>query len=409
MKRVISAAVIAAMLILAGCLVYFGLSGEPNSSGEAPPATPSIELPKLPEETEQYEDTVATLCVAGDIVMHMPITNEAYNASSNTYDYTYLFEQVRPYFEKADYAVACLETTFNGPPYSGYPQFCAPDELAFGLKSVGFDMLSTVGNHSLDTYYNGLVRTLDVLDKAGLEHVGTYRTQQERDTVHIADVGGIKIAFLGYTYGTNGLPLGEHSYAVSVYNKDYMTDGADVDYDMMRADLERAKALKPDAIAVYMHWGQEYSTSPSDQQKEVANFLFENGATLVLGGHVHVPQPMELRELPDGRTGFLCYCLGNFISNQHDDFTNLTAAVNLELTKDGKTGAVNVSGCEYIPMYMLHPDASNAKRYALLDIHKTMQDFQNGDTSLIGENVYQRLQKGLDDLHRIIYPTETLK
>ena len=113
-----------------------------------------------------------------------------------------------------------------------------------------------------------------------------------------------------------------------------------------------------DAIAVFMHWGQEYATSPSAQQRELADFLFENGATLVLGGHVHVPQPMELRELPDGRTGFLCYCLGNLISNQHDRYTNLTAAVSLELTKDSETGAVTVSDAEYVPMYMLHPDAS---------------------------------------------------
>lgn len=386
-----------------GALVFFGVQQE-EPQAAAPPPAPEIAEPVEPVA----QDTVATLCVAGDLVIHMPIINEAYDSVSGQHDFTYLFEQVRPYYEQADYAVACLETTFNGPPYSGYPQFCAPDKLAHDLKTVGFDLLSTVGNHSLDTWHDGLVRTLDVLDEAGMDHVGTYRTQEESDTVKVVDVGGIRLAMLGYTYGTNGLPLGEHPYSVNVYTTDYLTNYSQVDYDRIAADLARAKQTDADAIAVFMHWGQEYSRTPSDQQRELADFLFENGATLVLGGHVHVPQPMELRQLPDGRTGYLCYCLGNFISNQHDPYTNLTAAVNLELTKDGETGEVTVSACEYIPMYMLHPDASNEGCYRLLDIKRTMQDYENGDTSIIGETGYQNLKQGLADLHTIFGTEETL-
>lgn len=403
LRRAVGWMAVFVLLLSVGTLVIGGMREEPQTIEPEPHTMQPIEKPAPPP------DTVATLCVAGDLVIHMPIIQDAYNSAAGTYDFTYLFEQVRPYYEKADYAVACLETTFNGPPYSGYPQFCAPDALAHNLKTVGFDLLSTVGNHSLDTWHKGLVRTLDVLDAAGLEHVGTHRTQEERETIKVIDVGGIRLAMLGYTYGTNGLPLGEHPYSVNVYTTDYMTNCSQVDYDMIAADLERAKQTGADAIAVYMHWGQEYSRTPSDQQKELADFLFENGATLVLGGHVHVPQPMELRTLPDGRTGFLCYCLGNFISNQHDPYTNLTAAVNLELTKDAETGEVSVSGCEYIPMYMLHPDASNEGRYRLLDIKKTMEAYENGDRSIIGENGYQNLKQGLTDLRTIFGTPETLR
>ncbi|MDY3618667.1 CapA family protein [Agathobaculum sp.] len=406
-NRIIAGVVTLTLVAATAAVVVLGVrhaSSESDPPAEMPPAQ------GLRPPSSEQSDTVATLCVAGDIVAHMPLVNEALSVGGgNDYDFTYLFEQARPYYEAADYTTACLETTFNGPPYSGFPQFCAPDALARDLKAVGFDLLSTVGNHSLDTYYDGLARTLDVLEQNGLDHVGTYRTQQERDTVKIVDIGGIKTAFLGYTYGTNGLPLGEHPYAVNVYATDYMEDSTEVDYEMIRRDLEAAKAQKPDCIAVYMHWGQEYSTTPSEQQTALADFLFENGATLVLGGHVHVPQPMELRALPDGRTGFLCYCLGNLISNQHDPYTNLTAAVNIELTKDGKTGAVTVSGCEYIPMYMMHADASNENRYRLLDIHKTMQAYENGDQSIIGPNNYENLKKGLNDLHAIMSPDEKLK
>ena len=164
-----------------------------------------------------------------------------------------------------------------------------------------------------------------------------------------------------------------------------------------------------DAIAVFMHWGQEYATSPSAQQRELADFLFENGATLVLGGHVHVPQPMELRELPYGRTGFLCYCLGNLISNQHDRYTNLTAAVSLELTKDGETGAVTVSDAEYVPRYMLHPDASAGGRYHLLDLNRSIADCESGDHTVVPAAVLPALRQGLADAHSIFGAEEELQ
>ncbi|RHV73754.1 hypothetical protein DXB06_09265 [Butyricicoccus sp. OF13-6] len=163
-----------------------------------------------------------------------------------------------------------------------------------------------------------------------------------------------------------------------------------------------------DAIAVYVHWGNEYHTEPSEQQEQLADYLFAHGATLVLGGHAHVPQPMELRTLPDGRTGYLCYCLGNLISNQFDPYTNLTAAVTLTLTRSGETGQVTVSGAEYAPMFMLHASDSNEGRYRLLDIRKSMQDFEQGDTSVVNRSVYDRMKQGRSDLHRIFGTDEVL-
>ena len=188
-----------------------------------------------------------------------------------------------------------------------------------------------------------------------------------------------------------------------------MTNCGVIDYELLKSDLARARQTDADAIAVFMHWGQEYATSPSAQQRELADFLFENGATLVLGGHVHVPQPMELRELPDGRTGFLCYCLGNLISNQHDRYTNLTAAVSLELTKDGETGAVTVSDAEYVPMYMLHPDASADGRYHLLDLNRSIADCESGDHTVVPAAVLPALKQGLADAHSIFGPQEELQ
>ena len=200
----------------------------------------------------------------------------------------------------------------------------------------------------------------------------------------------------------------EHPYCVSVYTSDYMTDCSAVDYDLIQSDLDKAGQSGADAIAVYVHWGNEYHTEPSEQQEQLADYLFAHGATLVLGGHAHVPQPMELRTLPDGRTGYLCYCLGNLISNQFDPYTNLTAAVTLTLTRSGETGQVTVSGAEYAPMFMLHASDSNEGRYRLLDIRKSMQDFEQGDTSVVNRSVYDRMKQGRSDLHRIFGTDEVL-
>ena len=282
--------------ILAGVLVVLLAGTGVLIWRNLPEDAPRLQEPEetVRQEPEVQPDTTATLCVAGDIVAHMPLVADAWNGEA--YDFTHLFADARRYYEAADYTTACLETTFNGPPYSGYPQFCAPDALASGLKTVGFHLLSTASNHSMDTGYSGLVRTLDVLDAAGLEHVGTYRTQQERDTVKIIDVGGIKLAMLAYTFSTNGLPVdSEHPYCVGVYTSDYMTDCSAVDYDLIQSDLDKAGQSGADAIAVYVHWGNEYHTEPSEQQEQLADYLFAHGATLVLGGHAHVPQPMELR------------------------------------------------------------------------------------------------------------------
>lgn len=242
---------------------------------------------------------------------------------------------------------------------------------------MGFDLLLTANNHSLDKGNSGVCRTLDVLDEVGLAHVGTSRTEEEyKNNVVVADVGGISVAFLGYTYGTNGIPLPQSApYAVNVYNNDYLTTLSDPNEEKLLDDLEAAKALGTDLVAVMIHWGVEYQTSANHFQQEMADFLFENGADLVLGGHAHVLQPMELRTIiRDGeeKQGFLCYSLGNFISAQNDPLTDTTVVVTLELTKDPVTGKTEVTDCVWQPMLMLDRE-SGPNRYELLDVYKELE------------------------------------
>ena len=249
--------------ILAGVLVVLLAGVGVLIWRNLPEDAPRLQEPEetVRQEPEVQPDTTATLCVAGDIVAHMPLVADAWNGEA--YDFTHLFADARRYLRGCGLHNGLSgDCTFNGPPYSGYPQFCAPDALASGLKTVGFHLLSTASNHSIHTWYSGLVRTLDVLDAAGLEHVGTYRTQQERDTVKIIDVGGIKLAMLAYTFSTNGLPVdSEHPYCVSVYTSDYMTDCNAVDYDLIQSDLD--KAGSPVRMRSPCMYTGETSTTPS--------------------------------------------------------------------------------------------------------------------------------------------------
>lgn len=361
------------LLLLCSCA---GNPPEEASSAEEPLPVPEQTQPDPPPPPEP---TVATLAVCGDVMSHMPITNDAWNAQENRYDYARIMVGAKAAVSRADYAVANLETTFaGGPQYSGYPAFNSPDDLAYGLRETGFDLVLTANNHSMDRGYSGLCRTLDVLDEAGLAHVGTSRTAEEQQSnCVLADVGGISVAFIGYTYGTNGIPLPKSApFAVNVFNQDYLTTLSQPDEEALLASLAQAEALSPDLIAVMIHWGVEYQTTPNAYQQQMADFLLTHGADLILGGHSHVPQPMEMRTVTgsDGttHTGFVCYSLGNFISSQNDPLTDTTAVLTLELTRDNVTGTSSVSGYSYEPMLMLDRESGAKPRYELLDVHAVL-------------------------------------
>lgn len=406
MKRQLPILLLCLALLLSACgslSAEVAVPGLSSALEESPaPVSTAFEEPPVPEEPTPPEPTIATLAVCGDAMSHMPITNDAWNGER--YDYARIMAAAKPYVEAADYAVVNLETTLSGgPPYSGYPAFNSPDDLAYDLKALGFDLCLTANNHSLDRGFSGLSRTLDVLDEAGLAHVGSSRTQEEQDhNIAVADVGGISVAFLGYTYGTNGIPLPKkHPYALNVFHTDYLTTLSQPDWDRLSADLEAARAMETDLIAVMVHWGLEYKLTQNRYQEELADFLFEHGANIILGGHSHVPQPMELRTLADGRQGFVCYSLGNFISSQTKPNTDTTAVLTLTLTRDNETGETQVTDYAYVPLYMLRRAAGASPRFELVDIHAALH---SGET---GEALRQKLSKALETCHTVFGPERT--
>lgn len=338
---------------------------------------------KSSKETVQVQtdavknDTTINMSVIGDAMCHSQIYKAAYNSTTKTYDFSNIFTQIKPYISSADIAIGNLETTFAGgsKAYSGYPCFNSPPTLAKNLSDIGIDVLTTSNNHSLDSGYSGLVNTIDELDKLGISHTGTFKSEEDSNKILIKDVNGIKFAFLAYTYGTNGIsiPSGKE-YCINLINK-----------DKLKKQLDLAKAQNPDIICVSMHWGIEYKTLPNSKQKDLADFLFQNGADIILGSHPHVLEPMEKRTvtLADGTTkdGFIIYSLGNFVSGQKDKYTKDSIILNLKLTKHSK-GNITIDSYDYTPIYMQDNGANSSTRYQIIDLKKSIESYKNGDKTI---------------------------
>ena len=280
-----------------------------------------------PQE-EAKADTLR-LVFAGDIMTHGPQIKAA-DRGHGTYDFTPSFELVRPMIERADLALANLETTFGGTPYRGYPMFSSPSSLGSALKEAGFDVLTTANNHSCDRGRYGVENTIDVLDSLGIRTTGSYRTKAERSqrTPLIIDVRGVKLAVLAYTYGTNGLPIPQPAL-VDTINLEQISD-----------DLRRADSLGADYKIVQIHWGNEYEKHPSKRQRELAIALARHGVGAVIGSHPHVVQDSDWIEEEGAKMKtFVIYSLGNFISNQTSPAaTRGGMLLSLELIRERGTG-----------------------------------------------------------------------
>jgi poly-gamma-glutamate synthesis protein (capsule biosynthesis protein) len=266
------------------------------------------------------DTTRISLLFTGDVMQHDSQIKAAYEVSSKRYDYRSCFQFVKPFLSSADLAIGNLEVTLAGPPYKGYPQFSAPDNLALTLKDAGLDVLVTANNHCLDRGRKGLERTIMMLDSLEIIHTGTFRDTVERmnDYPLLFEKNGFSFALLNYTYGTNGIPVTKPNVVNAI------------DTAVIRKDIIKAKLAAPDAIIVFMHWGAEYQSLPNKWQKDVTELCFRLGVKLVIGAHPHVLQPMEWRK---ERDQLVAYSLGNFVSGQRDRYKNGGAMLQVDLLK----------------------------------------------------------------------------
>ncbi len=287
----------------------------------------------------------ATLVFAGDAMMHQGQIDAAYR-TDGSYDFGGYFDAVAPWVSAADYAVVNLETPVAGPKYSGYPCFNAPDSYVDALTAAGFDMMLTANNHTLDRRDRGVRATIKTLDAKGVDHIGTYTDAEARAKAlpYIKDIKGFKVGFLNYTYGTNGIRISGNVVV------DY------IDRKAIDEDIRKTREAGAEILVVAIHWGDEYKLLPNAYQRSMANFLKERGVDLVIGGHPHVIQPMELapNEDNDGRNTLLVYSLGNFISNMKTTDTRGGAMVRATIKRD-VGGRAYVADAGYRLVFTVQP------------------------------------------------------
>jgi len=228
--------------------------------------------------------------------------------------------------------------------YKGYPNFNTPDDYLDALKAVGFDFLSTANNHSLDQGEKGVLRTLEKLDAYGIGHTGTHSSDQDRDSVRVVHVKGMRLAILNYTYGMNGYKCPE--------GKPWMVNA--IDTVQIKEDVKQAKSLEPDLVISCFHWGNEYEHEPNAYQKAVAKVAILAGVDVILGSHPHVIQPIEKFKTHGGRldSGLVVWSMGNFISNQVNRYTDAGVVVYLSLEKNNLNGKVALKSVSYTPTWV---------------------------------------------------------
>lgn len=292
------------------------------------------------------------LVAMGDIMFHNPQLKAAYNPKNGSYRFDEMFSAVSEIVENADLAIANLETVTAGKEkkYTGYPTFNTPETSLDAIKGMGVDVLATANNHCLDRGKQGVERTLDEIQKRGIESTGTFKENEK--TYLIKDVEGIRLGILSYTYGCNGME--------GTLTKDQLSKMVNIiDKEKIKADLAYLDKEKVDFSVVIIHWGVEYQRTPNEMQKELADEMFDWGADIILGSHPHVIQNSEVVQ-KNGENKFIIYSMGNLISNQRQEtiknstgqYTEDGVIVKLVLEKDMNTNLAKIKAVDYQPTWV---------------------------------------------------------
>ncbi|MFI6846315.1 CapA family protein [Kitasatospora sp. NBC_00085] len=278
-RRETFAAAVALLLTVAGC-----------SSPAVRPTAPSSSSPV--DAGSPAGPRAFTLVASGDVLPHTEIIRQAEeDAGGDGYDFGRMLAGVKAVVGTADLAICHMETVYGaeGGPFTGYPSFKSPPQVARALKDVGYTSCDTASNHTLDDGPDGIRRTLDAMDAVGLKHTGSARSEDEAGRPALLTAGGATVAQLAYTYGTNGIALPKgRPWAVNL-----------IDRDRILADARAARADGADIVVVSVHWGTEWQDEPDAQQLTLARELAaEQGdggpqVDLVLGTHAHIPQAYE--------------------------------------------------------------------------------------------------------------------
>lgn len=313
-------------------------------------------------ENSDFKSTSINLTAVGDVMAHSPQLKAQYDSNSNTYSFDNNFKYIKKYIETSDLSIANLETTLAGEDigYSSYPTFNTPDAIASALKNTGFDIISTINNHTFDKGSHGFDRTLSVLKELNFETVGTKSNVYDDDYI-IKDINGIKLGITSYSYGDiinsdkylNGIKISDEcKERANIFSSSNVNDA----FNTINNTI--SKLNDTDMQILIIHWGNEYQRVPSKFQSELAQLLSDAGVDIIIGSHPHVVQPVEMIKSSDGSNETLIvYSLGNLISNQRKEtlgnsYTEDGLIISIDINKDSSNSDAYVSNVKCIPTWV---------------------------------------------------------
>lgn len=335
------------------------------------------------QDSQSKTSSIIRIAAVGDILCGNEMLNDA-NQEGN-YDFTSMFANMPSYFEHADIAIGTMETNFcNSQEISGAKKYNSSTIFAKAVKQSGVNLVTLATNHSYDYGEEGLIETRKSLEDIGFTTIGT---KKEESRVFVKEYRGAKIAFLSYTYGCEGA---DATSVVNIYNE-----------ENVKQDMEEAKE-KADFICVIMHWGEINSNEISKEQQDIAGFLVEQGAGMIIGSHPSTLQPIQIVQNQAGENVLIAYSLGNYICSYGGNHANMNIMLDVELLRNGETGKVYLKSVNYIPFYVLDNGKKAENRFELVDMKQTAENYAAGDTSKITQKTYEEIKQGLGWIEEVI-------
>ncbi|MBN1775974.1 MAG: CapA family protein [Clostridiales bacterium] len=381
---------------------------EPSSEEPASPTPISGPLPT--KANNEPEEIRVIITAVGDVLMHKAVIDGGQTNPGEAepqYDYTYCFQYVRPFFEKSDLAIGNIEGTLAGAPYTGFPYFSAPDEIADALYDVGFRVVCAANNHSIDKGLDGLIRTATVLREKGFTAIGT-RPDEDSAMDAIVDVGGIRLGIMNYTWetigtktqkGINGIPLPKEADPLINSFNPSRSAAFEADIEALIDDVERLRRDGAEFICLMVHWGTEYTTQSAQWQQDMALRLCDAGVGLIIGNHPHVLQEIDvITSETTGNETLVYYSTGNFLGNWAYETlgTNgkaqdgMIARITLIKTKEG----VSIEKGEYIPTFVVRAYEGSLLKHYIVPVIPAIDDPEYyRTTTAIMESSYKRIAK----------------
>ena len=378
-KKTAAMIIISLLLIAIGAGVFFLVRMEEKTAHKQEQVMHSGDV-------AAEDATVIHLVAAGDV----NVSDNIVASGGAEQDYTQTFLDVAHLLAEGDVTVLNFEGNLCGAPY-GSSSHSAPQSMMVVLGRSGVDLVQLANSYSINQGISGLQATIQGVKDAGMIPLGVYadeRAYKAGKGYVIKEVDGVKIAFLAFTKGMDGMTLPQGSeHCVNVLYKDYDSTYQNLDRDALNEVLDAVEAEAPDLTVAMLHWGSEYNDTISDTQESIVSLLQSRGVDAILGTHPHYVHKMTY----DPETGnFVAYSLGDLLSDGTRSGTEYSVIVKLEITKSG--GSTKITGYSYTPVFTVAERGSSLRS---VRIAESMNAFDSNYLKSVNQSTYDAMTYAL--------------